>query len=128
MEKLNTIQKRNNLNHVYTIDEKGAGNAHHAYAVMRSEVSLDDLLAQEENQIAFIQFQNGPRFEEGSQRGVGTMDLLEICRHQLTCFQTGDMASRENAIALTHIEEALLWLNKRAEDRVDRGVLGTTNK
>lgn len=124
MNKLNTIQKRNHLNHVYTVDEKGAGNAHHAYAVMRSEVSSDDLLAQEENQVAFIQFQHGPRNEPGSVNGVSTMDLLEICRNQLACFQTGEYATRDNAMALTSVENALLWLNKRSEDRSDRGVLG----
>ena len=30
--------------------------------------------------------------------------------------------------SLTHIEEALMWMNKRAEDRAERGVLGTMNK
>jgi hypothetical protein len=33
---------------------------------------------------------------------------------------------RENAIALTHIETALLWLDKRAKDREARGVEGTS--
>lgn len=32
---------------------------------------------------------------------------------------------RENAIALTHLETALLWLNKRTADREERGVEGT---
>lgn len=31
---------------------------------------------------------------------------------------------RENAIAITHIETALLWLNKRTTDRKARGVEG----
>lgn len=34
-------------------------------------------------------------------------------------------ACRENAIALTHLETALLWLNKRTQDREKRGVEGT---
>jgi hypothetical protein len=55
-------------------------------------------------------------------------DLLEIVRHRLQCFQEGDFKTRENAIALTHIEEALLWMNKRVEDRIERNVLGTMNK
>lgn len=65
---------------------------------------------------------------EGSTQGVSTMDLLEICRNQLASFQTGEFATRENALALTHVEEALLWLNHRAEDRAERKVLGTHNK
>jgi hypothetical protein len=31
---------------------------------------------------------------------------------------------RENAIAITHLETALLWLEKRTADRVARGVEG----
>ena len=46
-----------------------------------------------------------------------------------TCWRscgTGSGTSRpENACALTHIEEALMWLNRRVEDRITRGVLGT---
>jgi len=32
---------------------------------------------------------------------------------------------RENAICLTHLETALLWLEKRTRDRLARGVEGT---
>lgn len=35
---------------------------------------------------------------------------------------------RENSVALTHIETALLWLEKRTADRKARGVEGTLNK
>lgn len=75
-----------------------------------------------------IKFQKGPRKEATSQHGVLDTDLLEIVRHRLQCFQAGEFATRENAIALTHIEEALLWMNKRVEDRIERNVLGTYNK
>ena len=34
----------------------------------------------------------------------------------------------ETAIALSRVEEALLWLNKRIEDRIARCVLGTMEK
>lgn len=37
----------------------------------------------------------------------------------------GKFACRENAIALTHLEEALMWLQKRTRDRMARGVEGT---
>jgi hypothetical protein len=36
------------------------------------------------------------------------------------------LPSRENSIAVTRCEEALLWLNKRTEDRRARGVEGTS--
>ena len=31
---------------------------------------------------------------------------------------------RENAIAITNLEQALMWLNKRTENRLQRGVEG----
>lgn len=118
MNKLSTIQKRENLNTVFAIDEKGNGGAHHNY-----EIDLQD-----GNGVCNIQFQNGARKLPNSIHGVLDTDLLEIVRHRLQCFQQGDFATRENAIALTHIEEALLWMNKRVEDRIERNVLGTNNK
>lgn len=118
MEKLSTIQKRGKLNTVFVVDEKGNGGAHHNY-----EIDFQD-----GNGVCNIQFQNGAREEPNSIHGVLDTDLLEIVRHRLQCFQQGDFATRENAIALTHIEEALLWMNKRVEDRIERNVLGTMNK
>lgn len=38
------------------------------------------------------------------------------------------LPSRENSIAITKAEEALLWLNKRTEDRKARGVEGTNKR
>ena len=118
MEKLSTIQKREKLNTVFVTDEKGNGGAHHNYLI--------DL--QDGNKQVPIDFQNGARTLPDSIHGVLDTDLLEICRHRLQCFQEGPFASRDNAMALTHIEEALMWLNRRVEDRIERNVLGTNNK
>ena len=118
MEKLSTIQKREKLNTIFATDEKGNGGAYHNYLI--------DL--QDGNKQVPIDFQNGARKLPDSIHGVLDTDLLEICRHRLQCFQEGPFASRENAIALTHIEEALMWLNRRVEDRIERNVLGTNNK
>lgn len=114
--KLSTIQKRENLNEVHVTDEKGNGGAHHSYRIDCGDV------------VQGITFQNGARKEKGSTHGVLDTDLLEVCRHRLQCFQAGPFASRENAVALTHIEEALMWMNRRVEDRIERNVLGTMNK
>ena len=121
MNKLNTIQKRENLNLVYAVGEKGNGGAYHKYMIVADKGLM-------EPKEMIIEFQHGPRLSPEAEHGVVTSDLLEICRDQLTSFQQGTMATRENAIALTHIEEALLWLNKRVEDRIEREVLGTMNK
>ena len=118
MEKLSTIQKRENLNSVFVVDEKGNGGAHHNYVI--------DL--QNGNKEITINFQNGARKLDDSIHGVLDTDLLEIVRHRISCFQRGEFATRENAIALTHIEEALMWMNRRVEDRIERNVLGTNAK
>ncbi len=121
MEKISTIQKREKLNEVYAVDEKGAGGANHEYLIV-SDSGLQD------PKETIIQFQNGARKEEGSIHGVIDPDLLEIVRDRLKSFQDGPFSSRENACALTHIEEALMWMNRRVEDRIERDVLGTNNK
>lgn len=124
MRELNTIQKREKLNTVYAVDEKGNGGANHRYQIL----SKPDKQNPEQFVDVTIQFQNGARHEWGSMLGVIDTDLLEIVRDRLKGFQEGNFATRENALALTHIEEALLWMNKRVEDRIERGVLGTDKK
>lgn len=118
--RLSTIQKRENLNTVHANDEVGPGGAHHFYEI--HSVSEPVFITGQ------IQMQKGPRKDEASVHGVLDTDLLEIVRHRLQCFQAGEFASRENAVALTHIEEALMWMNRRVEDRIERNVLGTYNK
>jgi hypothetical protein len=43
-------------------------------------------------------------------------------------FQAGPFASRDNACALTKLDEALMWLQKRTRERIERGVEGTHQK
>lgn len=120
MLKLSTIQKRENLNEVCSCDEIGPGNAHHDYSIIWN---VDGFICSQG-----IKFQKGPRKDSNSEHGVLDTDLLEIVRDRLKDFQSGEFASRENACALTHIEEALMWFNKRVEDRIERNVLGTYEK
>lgn len=122
MRKLSTIQKRENLNIVYAVDEPGNGGASHHYAVNAIKEDV------EYPTDWYVVFQNGPRKDENSQHGVLDTDLLEIVRDRLKSFQAGPFSSRENACALTHIEEALMWMNRRVEDRIERNVLGTNQK
>lgn len=123
MVKLNTIQKKNNLNTVFLADEKGAGGANHCYII--KPVKEKEC---KKEQCTKIQFQNGARNTAGSKSGVIDSDLLEIVRHRLTCFQKGDFNSEYNKEALLHVEKALMALNKRVEDRDKRNVLGTNKK
>lgn len=123
-ERLSTIQKNNNLNVVERVGEPGPGGAYHDYDVYQAYGTWDETRLP----LACIEFQKGPRNDAESRHGVLDTDLLEIVRDRLKAFQNGPYATRENACALTHIEEALMWMNKRVEDRAERGVLGTTEK
>lgn len=70
----------------------------------------------------FIKFQSGPVREHG-QNGVQIEDIIEAAIAR-TRYVNGLLSCRENSVALTHLETALLWLNKRTADRVKQGVEG----
>lgn len=72
-----------------------------------------------------IKFQDGPT-KEGPLNGVFMEDLIHTCINRLEYFQTGGFRCRENACAITHLEEALMWLDKRVKNRRKRGVWGTS--
>lgn len=122
MRELSTIQKQNRLNTVYAADEQEKGGLNHTFLIFCGESD------HEVEHVALLQFQKGPRNEEDSVSGIIDTDLLEIVRDRLIGFQQSEYAVRENDIALMHIETALMWLNKRVEDRAARGVLGTSEK
>lgn len=75
-----------------------------------------------------IQFQHGPRHEPDSVPGVTEAAVLAVLIDRMRGFQAGPFACRENALALTHLEDALHWVQHRARDRARRGVLGTSQK
>ena len=126
--RLNTIQKRENLNHVFAIDEKGNGGANHKYAICRTDLTSNDDNYPDYYTVAFIDFQNGARNDENSTMGVLDTDLLEIVRDRLVGFQSGEFATEYNAKALEYIELALMYMNRRVEDRIERNVFGTYKK
>ena len=119
MKKLSVIQKNNNPHTIYRNGDQGPGGGYHDYTVMDAEGNA---------MIELVRFQKGSRNDPKAQAGVLDADLLEIVRDRLTAFNKGEFATRENACAITHIEEALMWMAKRADDRAERGVLGTYNK
>jgi hypothetical protein len=95
-------------------DEPGPGGASHRYRFV-----IDG------TEVASVQFQRGPRHEEGSTPGVIEGDDGAMMLDRLRAFQAGPYACRENALALTKLEEALMWMQQRARARAKRGVLGT---
>ncbi|MGN2347294.1 Acb2/Tad1 domain-containing protein [Clostridium cagae] len=128
MKELSTIQKREKLNDIYSVDEEGPGGAHHRYVICEHGHTVWTNGNNSEYVVADVQLQCGARKEENSIHGVIDSDLLEIVRDRLKSFQAGPFSSRENACALTHIEEALMWMNRRVEDRIERNVLGKNEK
>jgi hypothetical protein len=78
----------------------------------------------EEIEYAKVKFQNGPIKEFGV-NGIHQEDLLVIVLDRLQSFQAGEFNCRENALAITKIEEALHWLRHRTDDRNKQGVEGT---
>lgn len=101
---------------VAAIDQPGNGGAHHAYVVSWPESG---------GRSANIFFQDGPVGEVGV-NGITIEALLAIVQHRLECFQAGPHSSRENALALTSVQNALHWLHHRTRNRVRRGVEGTS--
>lgn len=71
-----------------------------------------------------VDFQCGP-IKECGVNGVNNEDLLLMVLARLQAFQGTDFNCRENACAITKIEEALMWLRKRTTEREMRNVEGT---
>lgn len=139
-----TDHKSNGLNNALLIrafDERGAGGANIAYRI--------DLPGESPT---IFQFQNGS--VALGFNGISNEALIAIVIDRLRGFQgpitvqqtttvdkpgstatavvserlANPFACKENACALTHLEEALMWLQKRTRDRTARGVEGTYAK
>lgn len=74
-----------------------------------------------------VDFQEGP-IKECGVNGVCNEDLIAMVITRLEHFQKSEFKCRENALAITKLEEALLWLRKRTMGREVRGVEGTNQK
>lgn len=59
--------------------------------------------------------------------GTTNEDVIRVLVDRLNGLQS-KFPCRENAIATTHLETALLWLEKRTRDRKARGVEGSHQK
>lgn len=103
----------NRLLEVTAHDEPGDGGANHVYTLNPPEGKFHQL-----------HFQNGPIKEVGV-NGITHEALVAVVLDRLRAFQAGDYKCRENALAITKLEEALMWLHKRTQGREARGVEGT---
>ena len=82
-------------------------------------------LRHDKNSLTFT-MQNGPIGEVGV-NGCQVDTLIEAAKLILEGLNK-QFPSRENAVAITKLDEALLWLLKRKIDRQLRGVEGTSLK
>lgn len=80
-----------------------------------------------------LQFIHKEPIEEGSTElktvsdGTTNEEVLEALINRMN-FLNGKFPCRENSIVITHLETALLWLEKRTNDRIKRNVEGKNEK
>ncbi len=123
------VNPANDKLRITVTDEPGSGGANHLYIVegFDTTTNASDPVDSRHGQPAkytTILFQNGPINEKGV-NGITQEVLLAIVADRLRSFQAGPFACRENALALTKIEEAMHWLQQRTIARMRRGVEGT---
>lgn len=118
------VNPANDLLTITVVDKPGAGGANHLYTIGGFNSSTNESNSGPAYQMADILFQNGPIPEKGV-NGVTHEALIAIVIDRLRSFQAGPYACRENAIALTKLEEAQHWLHSRTLARMRRGVEGT---
>lgn len=96
-----------------------------SYGVPRFEVTNDGLKQADEG--FTIDFCKGNREDENIPRQTGffTETLIKVAKQYLEDVNVGPLASRETSTAITKLDEALMWIAKRAEDRTEREVQGT---
>jgi hypothetical protein len=97
------------------------------YRVPQYKVTNEGL---DDSEPVLVEFCKGNKDNPESlrQEGFFTESLLAVCVKYLTENNVGELANRDTSIAITEIENAILRLGKRAEDRKIRGVQGTYQK
>lgn len=78
-----------------------------------------------------ITWQDGPLAVEGHRRepnGAFVEGVIEAALGRLQFYQRSEFKCRENALAITKLEEALHWCRHRTADHERRGVEGTHEK
>ncbi len=132
METLNNQEKASRIvqhgtqqfTKVEVSDAPALGNhANHKYNI----VSIPSNSRKPTEIFTHIYFQEGPIKENGV-NGIHNEDLIAIVLDRLEGFQSGEFRCRENAIAITKLEEAMLWLNYRTQLRINAGVEGTNQQ
>lgn len=82
-----------------------------------SEVSMEQVLCPGSDNFKLVTISNGTTNEE----------VLEMLIDRINFLNTKNPC-RENSIVITNLETALLWLEKRTKDRIQRGVESKNEK
>lgn len=92
------------IGHHYTLANHEIGSPEQEIKFIKKEKQGDQ----------FVTIQNGTTNEEVLAMLINRLQALSY-----------KLPSRETSIAITKCEEALMWLNKRTQDRLSRGVENT---
>lgn len=71
-----------------------------------------------------INWQNGV-VEGGQQNGAFVEDVITAAIERIEYFNDSKFRCRENSLAITKLEEALMWLRYRTSNRENQGVENT---
>lgn len=100
-------------------------NAPHNFSVVTSEKFPDeDGEGEHVKLLQQIHFQEGP-IKEAGVNGVMNEDLISMIITRLEHFNQSEFRCRENSMAITKLQESLMWLRKRTMGRENREVEGT---
>lgn len=80
-----------------------------------------------DHKVDMVSFKMMTRPASDGGKGCQFTDLIEVALHQLKYFNT-KFPCRENSIAITKLEEALMWQERRTKDKKSRGVEGLNVK
>lgn len=104
--------------------EKGTSYGLPTYSI------VDNVGIQRTGDTLLLDFVRGSKLgEEDVEKRIGTLHehLLSVMIHDLK-FKNSLVPSREGALVITKLEEALGWLRQRQIDRIKRNVEGTYKK
>lgn len=102
---------------INALDEVGPGGANHLYSIKKKQEDspLEELK---------VKFQEGPVSSSKDINGITNESLLLIVVNRMEGFQSGPYACEENEEVLGDLRKALASLEKRTQDRKNRGVEG----
>lgn len=108
---------------VKTADAPQSDGAHHQYTIDvlftgDTGNNVDHVIKS-----CALNFQNGGLKEVGA-NGITDQALIAIVLDRIRGFNDGPYRCRENSIIITKLEEAMMWMEKRSNDRSRRNVEG----